>query len=177
MEGVAMSKTQWGTGYFTSKEAAVLYYSAQNIDREGVERGLRRSSPISLAAISSASSPSTIRLRRRHLSCFCALVSAMPLGYITEERGQPRNGRRVKGETRRPSLQSVRSKRCRGGWKPAKAVVVWPPSIGRGHARLARRREGNKRSLATTREACRSKPPYATAAASSGKRAKDAILA
>ena len=32
-------------------------------------------------------------------------------------------------------------------------------------------------SLATIPEACRSKPPYATAAASSGKRAKDAILA
>ena len=37
-----MSKTRWGTGYFTSKEAAVSYFSMQNIDQQGVEDKLRR---------------------------------------------------------------------------------------------------------------------------------------
>jgi hypothetical protein len=37
-----MSKTRWGTGYFTSKAAAVAYFAAQNIDREGVEEKLRK---------------------------------------------------------------------------------------------------------------------------------------
>jgi hypothetical protein len=37
-----MSKTRWGTGCFTSREAAVLYYAAQNIDKEGVAEKIRR---------------------------------------------------------------------------------------------------------------------------------------
>jgi len=36
-----MSTTRWGTGYFTSKEAAVQYYAMQNIDGAAVEQKIR----------------------------------------------------------------------------------------------------------------------------------------